>query len=61
VRTRSERREVTVFDRMDYKAGAVHTVREDTFEVVSTRGMSEADRQRGLFTDAKKATAGEKD
>jgi hypothetical protein len=38
VRTRSEPREVTVFDRKDYKAGEVQTVREDTGEIVTVRG-----------------------
>ena len=49
VQTEKEPRDVKVYDVLDFEAGAVRTVREDTGDVVGTRGMSEAERQRSLF------------
>lgn len=48
VRPRKELREVVVVEQSDFDAGAVHTVRTDTGEVVATRGMSQEERQRPL-------------
>ncbi len=49
VREGREARPVRVVDENDYTAGAVYVVRLDTGEVVSTRSMSEAERQVALF------------
>jgi hypothetical protein len=53
VRARREDRDVPVVEEQDFDAGAVHTVRTDTGEVVATRGMTPDERQRSLFRDVK--------
>lgn len=50
VSTESEMREVEVFDVLDFDTATVLTKRGDTEEVVASRGMTEAERQRSLFT-----------
>lgn len=49
VRTEREDREVEVLDEIDAKKGVMNTIRLDTNEVVGTRGLTEAERQRSLF------------
>jgi hypothetical protein len=50
VRDRSEYRLVEVIEEPDYERGAMDTVRKDTGEIVSTRGLTETERQQTLFT-----------
>lgn len=57
VRTESESREVEVLDEIDAKKGVMNTIRLDTNEVVGTRGLTEAERQRSLFTEEGKGTS----
>jgi len=57
VRTRSEERNVEVKTETDFEASRVQTVRVDTGEVVSTRPMTETDRQREMFKDGVAPTA----
>ena len=52
VQSGRETRDVEVRDEMDWKASTVLTRRTDTDELVASRGMSEAERQRCLFTTA---------
>lgn len=61
VRTESETREVEVLDEIDAKKGVMNTIRLDTNEVVGTRGLTEAERQRSLFTEEGKAAGKAKD
>lgn len=49
VRERRENRAVPIMEENDYEAGAVHTYRTDTNEIVATRGMTPEERQRSLF------------
>lgn len=49
VRERRELREVPIVEDSDFEKGAVNTVRTDTGEIVSTRGMTQEERQRSLF------------
>jgi hypothetical protein len=51
VRTGREDRDVQVFD--EFEGDVVLTKRVDTNEVVSSRGMTEAERQRDLFKGVK--------
>jgi hypothetical protein len=53
VRTESESREVEVLDEIDARKGVMNTIRLDTQEIVGTRGLTEAERQRSLFTEEK--------
>jgi hypothetical protein len=41
---------VEVYDEFDFKEGTVFTKRADNDEVVASRGMTEAERQRSLFS-----------
>lgn len=52
VRNGREDREVEVYDAPDFKNGTMLTLRADTDELVSSRGMTEAERQRSLFVEA---------
>jgi len=58
VRNGREDREVEVNDEFDFKEGTVFTKRADNDEVVASRGMTEAERQRSLFKE--KSGKGEK-
>jgi len=49
VRERQEERSVPIMEEPDYDAGAVHTYRTDSNEIVATRGMTPEERQRSLF------------
>lgn len=53
VRTASEYREVEVLDEIDAKKLVMNTVRLDTGEIIGTRGLTEAERQRSLFEQRK--------
>lgn len=55
IRNGREDREVEVMDTPDYKAGVMLTHRLDTHELVASRGLTEAERQRSLFSDAAEA------
>lgn len=55
VRDRKEKREVPILEDADYEAGAVHTYRTDTNEIVETRGMTPEERQRSIWDDKSKA------
>ncbi len=57
VREGREDRLVDVTEQLDVAASAVHTVRLDTGEIVRTRSMNEADRQRSMFRPTKKVQA----
>jgi hypothetical protein len=63
IRSGHEDRDVEVLDEPNYKTGVMATVRLDTGELVATRGLTEAERQRSLFkgekggAEAKGATA----
>jgi hypothetical protein len=50
VRNSREDREVEVYDSPDFVAGTMLTKRNDTGELVGSRGLTEAERQRNLFT-----------
>lgn len=52
VGSKREDRQVPIVEEQDFEAGAVHTVRTDTAEIVATRGMTPEERQRSLFRDA---------
>jgi hypothetical protein len=52
-----ETRDVEVCDEPEFKAGVMNTVRLDTGELVSSRGLTEAERQRSLFRPEKGAKA----
>lgn len=49
IRSGREERDVAVVDEPNYKLGTMATIRLDTGELVATRGLSEAERQRSLF------------
>jgi len=49
IRSGHEDRDVPVYDVPDYDTGVIFTKRSDTNEVVKSRGMTEADRQRSMF------------
>ncbi len=53
IQSQRELRDVEVTDEPDYKLGVMNTVRLDTGELVSSRGLSEAERQRSLFKPEK--------
>jgi hypothetical protein len=57
VREKQEKREVEVVERKDFEGSAVRLIRIDTGEVVRTRAMTEADRQRALFGAEKTGTS----
>jgi hypothetical protein len=49
VRNAREDRDVEVYEDLDFRAGVVLLKRRDTDELVDSRGMTEAERQRSLF------------
>jgi hypothetical protein len=49
VRSGREDRDVEVVDEPNYKTGVMATIRLDTGELVASRGLTEAERQRSLF------------
>jgi hypothetical protein len=57
VRTAQEYRDVEVLDEIDAKKGVMNTIRLDTNTLVGTRGLTEVERQRSLFTEQGKAAA----
>ena len=62
IRSAREDRDVEVVDEPNYKTGVMATIRLDTGELVASRGLTEAERQRSLFKagddkQAKGATA----
>jgi hypothetical protein len=59
VQDEREDREIPVYEEIDYKRETVFTKRQDTDEVVSSRGLTEAERQRSLFKDKQKAAGKE--
>lgn len=52
IRSGREDRDVEILDKPDFKKGVMNIVRLDTGELVRTRGLTEAERQRSLFKGA---------
>jgi len=52
VKTGKELRPVEIFERKRFSRSVVEVVRADTFEVVRTRPMTDAEKQRGFFDEA---------
>ncbi len=60
VRAGEEFREVAVEDVSDFERSVISTMRLDTGEVVSTRGMTAHERQQHLFDEGEKEPAAKK-
>ncbi len=57
IRSGHEDRDVEVIDEPNYKTGVMASVRLDTGELVGSRGLTEAERQRSLFKGEAKPAA----
>jgi len=59
IRSGREDRDVDVREEPDFETGIMRTVRADTGDLVQSRGLTEAERQRSLFAAPERAAAAE--